>query len=301
MQASLLLLALALNGPSAPRAVAAPENPILHDCLVTLIEDVPVPGREAAEIVALEAKEGMLVKKGMVLGKLDDSLPKAQLRVKMAEWGAANEKAKDDINIRFADASAKVAYAELEKALESNKTAVGAITAVEINRLRLAHEKSRLQIEQAALEKKVDTLTATMKSSEVDLAKLSIQRRHIVAPFDGVVVNVYKHLGEWVALGDPVLRIVRMDKLRVKGAVNASHFKPAEIQGRAVVVRVALERGSIEEFPGKIVYVSPLVENGIDYEVFAEVENRMDNNHFVLLPGLNAEMTIVVNGDLARR
>jgi hypothetical protein len=92
-----------------------------------------------------------------------------------------------------------------------------------------------------------------------------------------------------------------MDKLRVKGAVNASMYNPADIQGHAVIVRVALERGRIEEFRGKIVYVSPLVENGIDYEVFAEVENRMDNNHFVLLPGLNAEMTIYVNGDLARR
>jgi hypothetical protein len=114
-------------------------------------------------------------------------------------------------------------------------------------------------------------------------------------------VTLYKHVGDWVAIGDPVLRMVRMDKLRVEGFVNASKYNPADIQGHAVSVRVELERGRVEEFRGKIVFVSPLVEGAGDYRVFAEVENRMDNNHFVLRPGLNAEMTIHVNADLAKR
>ena len=45
---------------------------------------------------------------------------------------------------RFADASAKVAKAELDKALESNRKAPGAITAVEIERLQRAYELAAL-------------------------------------------------------------------------------------------------------------------------------------------------------------
>src|SRR4029078_3033157 len=134
------------------RPAAGTENPLLTDCQIPLIEDVPVPGREAAEVALLEAKEGMVVKKGMDSGRLDDSLPQAQKKVKIHEYNAAAEKAKDDINIRFADASAKVAGAELEKAVDANRKVAGTSPEVEINRLRLTHEKSKLQIEQAALE-----------------------------------------------------------------------------------------------------------------------------------------------------
>jgi multidrug resistance efflux pump len=140
-----------------------------------------------------------------------------------------------------------------------------------------------------------------MKAGEVKLADLSIQRRQIVAPFDGVVVDVYKHIGEWVALGDPVLRVVRMDKLKVEGFVSSSQYNPADIQGHAVSVRVKLERDREEEFRGKIVFVSPLVEPNGDYRVHAEVENRMDGNLYVLRPGLRPDMIIYVNGDLAKK
>ena len=57
-------------------------------------------------------------------------------------------------------------------------------------------------------------------------------------------------------------------------------------------VVVTLAHGQRETFPGKIVYVNPLVQAGGEFQVRAEVQNRQDSGGWILSPGLTAEMTI---------
>ena len=134
--------------------------------------------------------------------------------------------------------------------------------------------------------------TAEGKGGEVEAAEASIERRKIKAPLDGIVTNVYRHVGEWVAPGDPVVKIVRVNRLRIEGFLNAADYDPPEIEGRAVTVEVELAHGRKVKFPGKVVFVSPLVMAGGEYRVFAEVNNRQENGQWVLRPGLFATMNI---------
>jgi macrolide-specific efflux system membrane fusion protein len=106
--------------------------------------------------------------------------------------------------------------------------------------------------------------------------------------------------GEWVEPGNEVLRLVRLDRLRIEGFLNASDFSPSEVSNRPVRVTVELARGRKETFQGKIVFVNPLVQAGGVYRVWAEVVNRMENNQWLLRPGLLAEMTIDVGAAAAR-
>ena len=118
-----------------------------------------------------------------------------------------------------------------------------------------------------------------------------IALRRIVSPLDGIVVKVHKHVGEWLQPGDPVVEILRIDRLWVEGYVNAADFNPGEIEGRDVIVDAEMARGRKMRFKGQVVFVKPVVEGG-DYLVQAEVENRQENGHWLLRPGLNAAMTI---------
>ena len=104
-------------------------------------------------------------------------------------------------------------------------------------------------------------------------------------------MELKSHEGEWVKAGDVVMRLVRLDVLRVHGSLDANAASPGEVQGQPVEITVALARGHRETFSGKIVYVKPLVEGGA-YEVRAEVQNRKQDGAWVLNPGLTAEMTI---------
>ena len=106
---------------------------------------------------------------------------------------------------------------------------------------------------------------------------------------------MFRHTGEWVSPGDPIMRVVFMNKLRVEGFVNADDYTPDQIEGKAVEVTVHLPNNRTERFQAVICYVSPTVEASGEYRVWCEVENRQHNGHWILRPGTIAEMTIQLN------
>jgi len=319
MTASFLFLSvlMAINGPTAPsaspfaqqnpgplQAAPAPRtpssgpqqtlngDPVLKHCLVSLIEEVQLPGREPGVLAAVDAKEGMQVKAGDVLGRIDDSEAVVQKRVKTLEYETAKEQATNDVDVRYAAAAADVAKYAWMKAVEANQKSPSAVPKVEVLRLQLDHRRAELQIEKAQLDRRVAALTAETKQAEVAAVDTNIERRQLKSPIDGIVVNVYRHLGEWVPPGEAVMRIVRINRLRIEGFLNISEFGPEEIGDRQVTVEVELARGKKLRFPGKITFVNTLVQAGGEYKVWAEVENREENGQWLLRPGLNVTMQI---------
>ena len=269
-------------------------DPVLQRCLVSLIEEAKVPAREAGVLVELGVREGDVVEKGALIGKIDDSQPQMERRKARAEHEQAVAKAESDVDVRYSIAAELVAEAEHKKALESHAKVPGSVTEVERDRLKLSEKKGELQIEQAELEQRLAALAAQSKEVEVLAAENAIDRRLIKSPLDGVVVQVFPHEGEWLQPGDPLARVVRTDRLRVEGYVDSARHDPAEVSGRPVTVEVMLAGGRRESFKGQIVFTSPLVESGGDYRVFAEVENRQDpgSQLWLLRPGQTATMTI---------
>ena len=166
---------------------------------------------------------------------------------------------------------------------------------IELEKLHLTVEQARLQIEQSQHEQTVAKFDAVARAAKLDAADDDIERRHIKAPFDGEVVEVLFRPGEWVHPGDKVMRLVRLDRLRIDGFVSAMEYLPGELSGRMVVVEVELARGRRERFAGEVTFVNPVVQPGGDYRVRAEVVNRQDRGQWVLRPGLEAEMVIDMN------
>lgn len=273
---------------------AADGEPVLERCLVSLMEEAKVPAREAGVLDQLAVREGDVVKRGDVIAKIDDNQPQMERRKAKAEHDQAVAKAESDVDVRYAIAAEKVAQIEFEKAAESDRKVPGSVTRVELNRLQLNEQKSELQIEQAQLEKKVSGLAAVSKGVEVDAAENSIERRLIKAPLDGMVVQIFPHQGEWMQPGDPLARVVRTDKLRVEGYVDSTRWNPEQVRDRPVTVEVTLAGSRREQFKGRIIFTSPIVESGGDYRVFAEVENRQEPGtpNWLLRAGQTATMTI---------
>ncbi len=267
-------------------------NPIVQNCTVALIEEVQIPAQEAGALVKVAVHEGDQIKIGDMLAQMDDSQPKVHKKAATGEYEAARQHAINDINVRFAKAAYEVAKSEYSKALEANRRSPNAFSDVELDNKRLAAEKAKLQIEQSDVDQKVAVYTSATKEAEVENAQLSIDRRQIKSQIEGIVVSINRHAGEWLQVGEPVLRIVRMDRLWVEGWIDASKFNPDEIKNQSAVIDVELARGQHARFTGKIVFVSPLVEAGGEYRIKAEVENRRENNEWVLRPGHTATMQI---------
>jgi macrolide-specific efflux system membrane fusion protein len=300
MNTSLALAVLLISVPPVASSPVIPQKTAptparevkLSHCLVSLIEDVQVPAREAGPLMNVTVAEGQYVTAGQLLAQIDDQQPQIEKLAAELERDAALAKAQDDIEVRYAEAAFAVASAELERAVSIDRKSPGGVTQQEIQKLQLAKHRDELQIERSKLERRVAKMNADVHQAAVKSAINAVARRQIVSPLAGVVVNILHEKGEWVAAGEPVLQVVRIDHLRVEGFLNATEVGPEEVTGRPVSVEVQLVGGRTAKFIGDVVFVSPLVQAGDKYRVRAEVENRTENGSPLLRPGMTATMNI---------
>ena len=59
-----------------------------------------------------------------------------------------------------------------------------------------------------------------------------MKRRQIESPIAGVIAERYHNVGEWAQAGEPIYRVVHMDRLRVEGMLNVADLTPEEIASR---------------------------------------------------------------------
>ncbi len=296
----LIIAAVSMLGTfaAAQTPTVNPTVAIADRCMVSL-EPISgqsqVPAQEAGVLKDIKVREGQQVRAGELLVQIDDAQAQEQLKNARAEFCAAEIKAKNDIELRYAKKAADVAEFTYKKQKQSDDMVHGAVTEVDLQKYKLEWEKSLLQIEQAQKGQILDGYTAEAKKAEAALAEENIRRRQILAPIDGVVQQIDRSLGEWVKPGDSVLRLLRMDRLTVEGSLKYSEYEPGQVANQPVTVDVELARGRKAQFTGKIVFVDPEVLAG-NYKVRAEVDNRKENGQWLLRPGARASMTIQLAG-----
>jgi multidrug efflux pump subunit AcrA (membrane-fusion protein) len=265
---------------------------LLTHCQVLLINDVDVPAEEAGRLLAVNAREGDCVQKDSLVAQIDDQQALLAKVSAAFERDAAQTRANDDIEVRYAIKSFELAEAELNQDVEINRRSPGTVPATEIRRKQLERTRAELQIDRSRLELKVARLTADVQNAAVQAADDDIRRRRIVAPFNGQVLQVYRQSNEWVNIGEPVLRIAEMDRLYVDGFVSGAEYDLVDVANRPVTVEIELARGRKEQFQGHVIFVNPIVQAGNRYRVRAEVQNRQEKDQWLLNPGATATMAI---------
>lgn len=263
----------------------------LTHCLVSLIEDVEVPAEKPGVLTLLQVREGDYLERDAAVATVDERQVKRQLESARADYAAAKIKAENQLPIEYAEAAHRAAESELKIADAANKSLSKTVGVVEIEKLRLAVEQARLEIGVKRLERDVFGGESQSLAAKVKLAEVDLQRHAITAPIAGEVVEVLFDRGEWIEPGEPVVRLVRLDRLRVEGFVRFADHAPSDVLRRPVRASIATPAGR-ETFEGVVTFVSPLVEPGGEYRVWAEVENRRIRGQWLLRPGLIAEMAV---------
>jgi multidrug resistance efflux pump len=277
---------------SAEPGSELPSSVTISDCLVALDEEAEVAAQEPGVLTELPVNEGDLVKTNQLLAKIDDNLQQMEVRVATFKLGVAKEQAKSDINVRYSKASEKVAEAVYLRDVDANNKVAGSVAQAFVQQHLLEQRAAALSIEKSEMELRIAGLQSKVSEAELDAAAEKVERHHVKSPLDGQVQKINRHLGEWVQAGDPVIRVVRVNRLRVEGFLNSSKFAPWEISGRPVTIKVVFARGRVETFKGKIVFVDPMVQAGGQYLVRAVVDNREELGQWLLRAGMNAEITI---------
>lgn len=288
------------GGSQATRPVSLIQSDIVEGH-VSLINDVDVSAQEPGLLTELHFREGQAVEEGQLLADLDSSDAIVRLQEASLNHQVAVMEATNDINVKASDSAAKVAQAEVEESEAVNTESPGSIPATKLRRERLTAERSQLQVDVAQLEFDIAGITANVRQQQVKAAENSLGRRSIRAPLAGVIERRYKEIGEWVALGEPICQVVRMDRLRVEGFLSSSEHPPVLVLDRPVTVRLKdkelaakmekLINGKLE-FTGKISFVSNLIQAGGEYQVWAEIDNLAVGTQWILRPGTPVEMEV---------
>ena len=295
----LITLGLLLPVASGNRRYADEDgNPVLQDCLIKLKgeDEIRIPAQESGVLIEMPVKEGSRVAEGDLLAKIDDREAKAAVKVAQYALQSAQQRAEEDIEIRYAKAAEAVAKIDVLQDLKANKDHPGAIPEIEIRRKKLDRDRSTLQIEKAQKDQILARLEADTKNAELEAAEMALKWANpILAPFDGEIVTTYRHQSEWVNPGDPILKLVRFDTLHVEGFAYAHLYDRGELQGKPVTVTITRARGRRINVRGHIVHVDQIVLSDGSYRVRAEVKNKREGDNWLIQPGLKAVMTIQLN------
>lgn len=268
-------------------AVAA-DQIVVDSALLRLIQQVEVPARAQGVLSAINVVEGNPVQSGALLAQIDDAESRLLKGRATVELEIEKDKVTNDVAIRTAQRALAFNRDEFKRLETAQQRIPGSISTSELEAARFHADQAQLELEGAERVRRQSQLSAQLKNKELELSEHNVQVRRIVAPINGVVVEVFKQPGEWVEPGDKVLRLVRIDRLRAEGLVQSQEIA-GDLHGASANVAINLPGKGEAIFPGKVVYVSPEINpiNG-QVRVWVEVENKDG----VLKPGQRPKLTI---------
>lgn len=255
----------------------------INSAQLQLIVNVEIAAREAGVIEKISAKEGNRVEEGEVLLQLDRDRAKANSITAKSEFEIAKAESENDIDLKFAKVSTEVSGKVYQRSLNAVKQFAKSVTVAELERLKLEFERACLSGEQAQRMSVVNGLNVDLRKAQLDLATAELDNRELKAPVSGVVVQVYRQVGEWVQPGEPVARVIDLSKLRVSCRCYLKDASPETISEEATFVL------KDKEYKAKVVFASPEIDPDVqDFIVWAEVENPDGT----LKPGVNGSILL---------
>ncbi|MEM8733740.1 MAG: HlyD family efflux transporter periplasmic adaptor subunit [Planctomycetota bacterium] len=284
-------IGLTLMAGMEPAVADEVASPVRLEARVTLIDDVRLPARQTGALLLLNVREGQVVKRGEVLGRIDTSLSELEAEVARQQAEMAKAQMENQVNIRYAQKSLQVAQAEFDRLREATRSFPEAVTKAELDEAQFVAERSQMSIEQAEFEMKSAGMTYVLREKEGKLAETRVALAQMISPCEGMVVEIAKRPGEWAEIGEPMLRIIGLKKLRVEAFVDS---------GRSSMIKlgesVRFESASRRVYSGKIAFVSPEVNpvNG-QVRVWADVENT----ELLLRPGTRGKLILDASKRLA--
>lgn len=134
------------------------------------------------------------------------------------------------------------------------------------DRVASASELDQAQADSAAAQAEVQAAEAAAA-----IARLNLERSQVKAPFDGAVAERIASVGDYVAIGAPIVKLVKTDPLRLRLQVPERESSDVRV-GQAVRITVEGEKA---DHLGRVARIAPAIrEADRMLEVEADVPNR---------------------------
>lgn len=275
--------------------LAASNQAVIHSLRTQQLDAEGKPALdESGRPVMIPVYEGMPVRRGQVLGGLDDRELNSKLQTARTELDVAVAAMEKDIEIEYAARGVQHETSKLNMLLATNKQHAGAVSPMEIKiaEFEVLKAEANLDLQKYAInvERTAETEVCRERINEINVL---IGLRKFVSPIDGMISKIERAEGEWLREGDVVYEIIQLNVLRVKCAVNAKHYTAEEVSGKNATITVPMVDGRTMDFPGKVVFVDPQVSLSSDeFDVYVELQNRASGRSWLLQPGRRVSVQI---------
>ncbi|MEX0824766.1 MAG: HlyD family efflux transporter periplasmic adaptor subunit [Pirellulaceae bacterium] len=270
---------------------ALPSGVVVEDCVVRFAQEIDVPALEAGAVAELRVRQNQEVRRGELLARQDPSSLLIRKRSAQLQRRVAEEQLGDDLDLQYAQAARAEASAELEANRNVYNDANGAVPLSLLRKLRLAVERTDLEVARAEKQRRLAQIEVDLRSADLDLIENQLGRLQIESPVAGIVLESYAEAGEWVAAGEPVVRVARLDRVHVHALTSTDQLDPKRCTNQVVTVTWS-ENGQRRVLRGRVTSFDPeLLANG-RYRLHAEIDNTRDGAHWRLLPGTEVQMKV---------
>lgn len=320
---SLLMAFISPRFVSTPRVVADPaprgeSAGVVARGVVESGGDVELTSSVKGTVAAVHVREGDRVERGALLLVVDDRKAAALLdEAKSA--AAAAEAALREVTAgprseerQVASAMRRKAEAEHERALDDLERKrrlfdAEAIPLVELKRaeerfrvareaLAAASEEERKQVRGSRAEQIERARAERLRAeSAVRHADALLRDHHVTSPIGGIVTDRFRDPGEGVDVGTPLLRIVDMDRLRIRAELEETDVGKVR-EGQKVDVTVDAQPGRV--FTGSVTKTFPSVSKKVQrsFDPMASFDINTQRIEIALssYDGLKPGMTVTV-------
>jgi len=236
-------------------------------------------------VVEIPARKGARVRRGDVLLRLDDHEHQAQ--AKLAQGALEGARALAD----RARLEAENAERQWKRTQELARHQVVSETAMDLDRTGALTTRSAVEAAQAGIRE---------AEAALEVARATLEKTVIAAPFDGVVLDVTAEVGEWISPSPPgvpippVLDLIDPEALYLSAPIDEADVARLRT---GLPVRITLDAFRGRSFSGKLTYISSFVETRQEQNRTLRVEAEFEEAQLPpnLLPGLSADIEVILD------
>jgi len=222
------------------------------------VEQTVVKAKVAGELREVSVREGMAVRRGQVIGRIEAVDYETRVRERVAQLQAAES--------------------QVDQARRS------------FDNTRQLHEKgfvSQSALDQSRSGWEIAAGNRDAAREQLVLARKALGDSLLVAPIDGVVAERFAQAGEKLPVDGRVLSIVNLSRMEIEAPVPAAEVGAVRV-GQAVELRI---EGVGQPQTGRIVRIAPATQAGTRS---VPVYIALDNRDPAVRAGLFAQGTLVV-------
>lgn len=285
------LALVAATGAAAARGADPPAQVPVEQCVVRYAEEVAVPALDSGPLAEVAVKQNQEVRSAQLVARLDDTSLGIRRRAAELRRKIAQQRLADDVEAEFAETAYQEAIEELDANRKVYDASSGAVPLTTLRRLRLAVERANLERQRVKKLRREAEIELEVQTAELEMIDDHLRRLRVETPLSGVVLAVEHQVGEWVAIGEAVARVARVDRLHVQALLSESELLPRRASDAPVTVR--WREDDVERvLRGRVVSVDPQLLSGGRYRVHAIIENRFVQGSWLLWPGREVAMII---------